>query len=460
MGTRLILIIIGLSILTRGTACNNDSTGILFQRAHSWADIREQARRQNKYVFFDLYATWCAPCKLMDSLVYGNDSVAKSMNEKFISVKVQMDTTNRDDQYVKDWYSDAKQILQRFKPEGYPTFLFFTPDGQLISRDIGFKSIPDFLNMEHAALDPQRLKFSELLNDYQSGHKDYNILPALADFVRTILKSRELAQSMARDYMDNFLDKQPDTVILLRGNIQFIDRYSQFVYPGDPVFHALYFQPKRADSAVEYNGWAHSFLSHIITREELEDKLVLAGKPRFKRPHWNHFQAILSANYPDMDTRKIMLEFEAKYYRDVDLNWHSWAEVKERLFKDYPPGKRMGFWTFNLPAWDAFLHCNDRRILRKALTWSENAIAIDGEQASDQAFDTKANLLYKLGQVSEAITTEEKAIWISGEQAKSQGRAENPYVKGFRGALEDMKQRKATYIDEGAIWTTETSSTR
>src|SRR5688500_3765008 len=71
-------------------------TGIKWVEGLSWEHILQKAKTDNKYIFVDFYTTWCAPCKAMEKNVYPDTRVGDVMNDKFISVKVQMDKTDND----------------------------------------------------------------------------------------------------------------------------------------------------------------------------------------------------------------------------------------------------------------------------------------------------------------------------------------------------------------------------
>jgi thiol-disulfide isomerase/thioredoxin len=51
--------------------------GINWTIGLKWLAIQEKAKKENKYIFLDFYATWCGPCKKMEKEVYVNDTVAR-----------------------------------------------------------------------------------------------------------------------------------------------------------------------------------------------------------------------------------------------------------------------------------------------------------------------------------------------------------------------------------------------
>lgn len=99
-------------------------SGIQWVTGLSWEEVKEKAKRENKYIFLDCFTTWCGPCKMMDAEVYSNDSVGNYLNDRFLSVRVQMDRTANDNSFVKSWYSEAAAIQKKYHIEGYPTFIF------------------------------------------------------------------------------------------------------------------------------------------------------------------------------------------------------------------------------------------------------------------------------------------------------------------------------------------------
>lgn len=189
-----------------------EEKGIHFEQALNWEQIKAKARRENKNIFMDCYATWCGPCKLMDNQVYPSEIVGDFMNEKYISVKVQMDKTSYDNDHIKNWYLDAVTIQTNYSIATFPTFLFFNPDGKPMHKAVGYKDPNQFISLAKDALDSNRQYYSKLHN-YQSGKIDTSGLKGLARAYR--LSGKELAEKMAADYLTRLplsILKQPDNL--------------------------------------------------------------------------------------------------------------------------------------------------------------------------------------------------------------------------------------------------------
>src|SRR5882724_5032774 len=132
------------------------SGGIHFEQGLSWIQLKHKAKAEHKFIFVDCYATWCSPCKVMDNKVYSNDTVGAYMNDKFISVKVQLDTSKKDDFEVQSWYTDAHDLKAMYKVSALPTYLFFSPDGNAVHRETAYKPVREFIKIASDAITPQR----------------------------------------------------------------------------------------------------------------------------------------------------------------------------------------------------------------------------------------------------------------------------------------------------------------
>src|ERR1700744_2942723 len=80
--------------------------GIKFEQGLNWQQLISKAKAENKYIFLDCYTTWCAPCKKMEKEVYTTQAVGSLYNDKFICVKLQMDSIANEDETIKATYPD------------------------------------------------------------------------------------------------------------------------------------------------------------------------------------------------------------------------------------------------------------------------------------------------------------------------------------------------------------------
>jgi len=416
-----------------------DNKGVQFNETLNWEQIQAQARAENKYVFVDAYATWCGPCKMMDRDVYPAPEVGTAMNNKFIAVKVQLDETPEDDARTKAWYKDARQLKETYKIAALPAFLFFAPDGKLLHKDFGYRNTAGFVKLAEGALDPAKRLLYQQLADYNNGKKDYNNMGELAIFVKQVVENRGKADSIAKDFKRT-LDKRSIHTIYTKKNLNFINEFRNLISSKDPFFALCYKQPARADSIMEQEGWAQARVWQTVTREELENKVLKDGKALGTQPDWDKIRATINKKYIGLDARKMVLDYQILYYERWDQDWGKWAFYTDQRIKAYPPQRGLqSFGELNMPAWNAFLHCDDKKVLEKALEWSSLSIKDYKPQEVLQQLDTRANLLYKLGNVKEGIEQEQAALEVS---TSMEGR---PFEKDFVETLEKMKKGEPTW---------------
>ena len=93
-----------------------------------WKAARESARKQNKLLFVDFYATWCGPCIEMSRSVFPDAALGQFVNEHFVSVKINAE-------------EDEQDLVSAVNLEAYPTLVFFTAGGDVITRHVGYLEI-------------------------------------------------------------------------------------------------------------------------------------------------------------------------------------------------------------------------------------------------------------------------------------------------------------------------------
>jgi thiol-disulfide isomerase/thioredoxin len=92
---------------------------------------KKMAASQKKFIFVDVYADWCMPCKQMASEVFYKREIAEKMNAFFINVKIDAD-------------KDGNSVFTRYGIEGLPTTLILDSAGAVIFRNMGYGGINAF----------------------------------------------------------------------------------------------------------------------------------------------------------------------------------------------------------------------------------------------------------------------------------------------------------------------------
>ncbi|GGB24032.1 thioredoxin family protein [Puia dinghuensis] len=379
--------------------------GAHFENGLSWQQIREKAIAENKYIFVDYYATWCRPCKMMDRNVYSNDSVGQILNSQFVSVKVQMDTTRYDNDTVKAWYEDAHTLGTAYKIKSLPSFLFFTPDGHIVHRGLGYLTVQEFIRLAMEARNPAK-QYYTLLEKYRSGNMDPKDLPYLAHRAN-FADEPDVARAVVADYLHNYLNNSGSSEICAKKNLDLLAQFPMVLSSSDKVFEFLYRNGDLADSALDNKGFSKRFVNSVITQEEIKP-MIDAAKTAGKEPDWDRITRNIEHKFSVAFAQENIIQAKKSWYYEKK-DWENLTKyiVKQvdlrRIQNDLDPA------YLNDCAWYVFQYSDNKDELEKAVTWSDRVIKMEGKPIGG-FLDTKANLLYKLGRKKEALALEAKAV--------------------------------------------------
>lgn len=401
-----ILLLVGFVSPVLAHAQGAQTQGIRFEQGLSWSAVRAKAKSANKHIFMVLATTSCEPCAAMAQQVYPQPNVGGYLNAKFVAVKVQMDTTPRDNADVKRWYAEAGRIRQRYAVKAFPTYLIFSPEGKVVHRAEGLQDANQLLAFAADALNPAK-QYYTLLERYQRGHRDVAAMRELALMAKAF-GDTGLVQRIGDDY----LTRLSETELYTKDHLDFIRRVTlRSTAPGFALFQR---SGAKIDSVLGQAGTAQSVVDRIITNEEIRPSVAAAerGGPQ---PDWGRITATITRKYGAAAADLPVLRVKVKWY-ESRKDWPNYiASVVPLVEKEIltTTGIRAGtaLWVNDL-AWNVFLYSDDPAVVAKALDWSERAIKVSPGSAE---IDTYANLLYKMGRTEEAIRWEEVAMKLDDE---------------------------------------------
>jgi thioredoxin-related protein len=444
--------------------------GIQFESHLSWKDILTEAKSEKKFIFLDCYTTWCGPCKFMNAEIFSKKQVGDYFNARFINVAVQMDKTAMDCEEIKAWYSKADSISKQFKVNSYPTYLFFSSDGQILHRVVGrTTTIQEFIAKGKDAVDSSK-QFYTLMEHWRE-HKNDSFF--LLSTLKASLDAADEKQSIVicDDYIESL--RSP----ISRDNIKL---FEQLIHSSKDKSFKFFLKNMTKIDTIMGDVYAERVLSPILFKEEiapfflkeniqlnwkkitshlknmyptLGDKLVSIEKeeynqnirmqvqsamptPSDSRINCNAIIEKLEKKMCKQDFYKIYLEQKAGYYANKN-QWPECLNTTYSLMWQY--GNEIDDRDMDNIAWDyVFLHCNNPKIIQETLKWMERAIFQKPDQPNN--IDTYANLLYKIGQRDQAIFWEGRAIEID---KKNDGNLKD--LKTFNDNLEKMKKGEQTW---------------
>jgi len=395
------------------TSYAQEQKGIKFTRGMSWAQIKEKAKTENRYIFVDTYTTWCLPCKVMEKEIFPQAAVGEFFNENFINVAVQLDVTKKDNEEVKRWYQDAKYLEKTYNIKSFPTYLFFSPDGELVHKIEGASPTgTEFINKAKKALDPST-QLETLKKQYAAGQKDPEFL------LRMIKVSRPpMYEPFTKQLINEYLKTQEN--LLTEQNIKYI--LDATTKSTDPGFKILQNHADKID-ALARTGASSELIKTIAFDEVAIPLLRVGGSKQYlsggmiryegdlnKSVDWVELEKKYEAAYPSL-VEELMVRSKCEYYNWMG-DWPAFTKWVDHYIAKYP--EKIHSDRLKAYSREVLSSCSEPEAIQAAIKWSEKNI-LDSSRKNAAHLYTYGALLYKSGQKEPAIKIMEEAAKLSGD---------------------------------------------
>lgn len=443
---RQVLLLVIVSIITfMFSRIPANAQGVRFREPKDWKALLRMAREENKDIFLDIYATWCAPCKQMDEGVYSLESVGHVMNKQFVSVKLQLDSTGRESAFIREWRKSVKLLQKEYQITSMPTFLFLDKNGEGLHKEVGFKDETRFIKMVSDARDPSQ-QFYVLLKKYQS---DYLIAPKLIAKANEF-GEKEVSQKVAREYINAYLAKLPKEKLLSKENLQLMSDYLTWKEMG--ILGIILSYRREVDSLMDTKNFSENLAENLLRSKYKEGLSTSQEKPK-----WDKIGDELGMSYSNygisVEKAKVaLLWIKAEYYREnkmdneyVSTIWQVWDLVppKHGPFGD----ARVNNFCYNT----VFKKIERKDLLANAIKWME-WLVVEGPVNEEQPdidilnrHDTYANLLYKYGRTKEAVELQRRIVVLGNKLPDIQKNGREAILKDFSENLFKMEHGMPTW---------------
>lgn len=168
--------------------------GIEFQSG-SWAEIQAKAKQLNRPIFIDVYTSWCGPCKMMATETFPQKEAGDFFNANFVNYKIDAEK------------GEGIEIAAKYGVDSYPTCLFIAPNGETVSKFMGYKKVPQLLKEGRKALDNYAIlpELEKMNAEYAAGQRD-------KAFLKSYLEKRrqfgETGGQATNDYVNQLTDAE------------------------------------------------------------------------------------------------------------------------------------------------------------------------------------------------------------------------------------------------------------
>lgn len=352
----------------------------------SWADVLSEARRTNKPIYLDAYASWCGPCKMLKRDIFPREDVGAYFNANYISYSMDMEK------------GEGIELARQYNVTAYPTHLYFDADGTIVHREVGGGSgdefAKDFIQKAKNARDPQ-LQLYASKRRFEKGERNPDMMYALAN------GALEAGMEEASYYAMEYFRTQTGDAIYSEKNWKALQ---QLVTSNDQPGYFLLMRNR--DEFVKRHGDAA--VTGLILKINGRQVQRLERTKQFFDGQFAHADSIFNATSSADDIRALGGAIMARYESAGD--WTNYAKSSARyvdLGKIDDPNQ------LNEIAWTFYENVEDKAMLAKAAGWAEMAMY---GQDSYAIADTYAAVLYKAGRGRDAVKVAEHAIELGRKE--------------------------------------------
>ncbi|WP_416864224.1 MAG: thioredoxin family protein [Imperialibacter sp.] len=112
----------------------NSEKGIQFRQV-TWVEALEAAKKEDRLIFIDVYATWCGPCKAMKARTFSDEKAGDVFNQRFVNIAVDGES------------AEGLELVGKFGVRAYPTLLFVGADEKLVGGAEGYHTTDQLLSL-------------------------------------------------------------------------------------------------------------------------------------------------------------------------------------------------------------------------------------------------------------------------------------------------------------------------
>lgn len=242
-------------------------------------EAKAKAKKENKPIFVDVYATWCGPCKHMAATAFVNSDVAALYNANFINVKVNGESVAE----------DGPKTMQEYGISAYPTLLYINPDGSLFRKVVGGMDANSLLAKGKEAMDPASSMTAKARKAFFSSkktEKDY------LNFIQAMVtdEADSLDYYAKYYYYENYsidLSNPTGLMIFLKAEVNSKSEHSEYF-----LKHSEEFSPQ--DYTEKIKTWINDAFKKSL---EQNNYSIIEQEVTYLHPYWSKMEEL-----PDLAT--------------------------------------------------------------------------------------------------------------------------------------------------------------
>jgi len=361
-----------LIVLNFVLATNLDAQNKIQFDESGYQSVLQRSKKEQKPVFYMLYATWCTHCNKMKSEVFTDTLVINYMNKNFIMAW--QDAEKGEGDYFKKKYGI------RF----YPTFLFLNEDGKELYNMSGeFTSDTFIKEAKNALVQEKQIVYleQEFLADISNPDKCLAYISALNKG-----RDRKLLSPIAHQYLatqsESQLVSSTNWKIIANAVTDIQSREFQYVLQNQAAFEAVA-SSKRVKRKIEN-----------IVNELLQPSVEYKDSITYNK------KRLIAQTIHTRSVDSLLFDFDIKITEKTS-NWKKYKAITLASTDEFyaKNAKELQEIAFNY-----WKHITDPASLKIAIRWAQQSLALN------DSYDTQV-LLAKLYQKTK--DNKEALIWAN-----------------------------------------------
>lgn len=366
--------LLSLTLLFCLMAFSVEAQGIRFRQG-TWAAVQAQAQAENKYIFVDVFATWCGPCKYLSEDIFTQKEVGDFFNKHFVNYKIDGEK------------EEGPLFNLKYNVRAYPTLLYFNPQGELVHKTVGAGSAKKILSYGAAALKPETQLFA-LHKQFKEGNLEGELL-------KNYTEALEAAYEKCSEPATMYLLAQDKATWTSKENWEFIRKYISS--SSSEVFEYIFehqdeFLAAKVESESELKLYITLLLKDDIRNvARAKDSAQLEALKLKLKKHFGEEGEAYTAQLEYLFYKDDKYKAEQYTYQYFDKHCENSGELRQIAQEFYQKYK-------------------DKLHLEKALRWSRKSVKL--YKTSENTL-LQAQILYKLQRYQEALDMANVSIGIS-----------------------------------------------
>lgn len=307
-------------------------------------DLIAKAKKENKIVFIDAYASWCGPCKMMEKNIFTQKAVGDYYNANFVNARIDMEK------------GEGREVAAKYGVRSYPTYLFLNGDGELVSQNFGYMEEAPFITMAKEINSPNNKKGS-LKERFAKGEKD-------SEFLINIMKLNSASDfDFAKKASERYFQNKKATEELSKEDIGFLLFFLKSA--DDPNYKV--FTAKKADIIKYLPEETYKEFDNQIKLSKVVEQSIDDKNKRINEEYFMKTAAPLVGKY----NAELKLNQTKLSYYEQNANFAEYEKAALEYYKNsdsFEPNELLK------AAWIFSEHVKTPASLKKAAEWAEKSV--------------------------------------------------------------------------------------